>query len=119
MNHDVQLAYLGIEVPEPASLSTFFGDVIGLVPGEPAADGALTWRNDDKAHRVIVTPGPANDAAFIGFEAANAEVLGATVERLNAAGFAATDAGDAAARRVEQITRVDAPWGTPVEIVTG
>ena len=119
MNHDLQLAYLGIEVPEPASLSSFFGDVVGLVPGEPAGDGALTWRNDDKAHRVVVTPGAANDAAFLGFEAANADVLGATVARLNAAGFAVTDGSNAAPRRVERITRVDAPWGIPVEIVTG
>src|SRR5205085_11340801 len=119
MNHDLQLAYLGIEVPEPDRLSSFFGEVIGLVPGERVGDGAITWRNDDKAHRVIVTPGPANDVAFVGFEAANADVFAATVERLGAAGFAASDPADAAARRVEQITRLHAPWGTTVEIVTG
>ena len=28
-----------------------------------------TWRNDGKAHRVIVQQGSANDAAFVGFEA--------------------------------------------------
>ena len=115
----LQLAYLGLEVPEPASLSGFFGDVIGLVPGEPAVDGAPTWRNDDKAHRVIVTPGPANDAAFVGFEAADADAFAATVARLRAAGCAVTDSADAPARRVDQIARVDAPWGFPVEIVTG
>jgi 2,3-dihydroxybiphenyl 1,2-dioxygenase len=119
MNHDLQLAYLGIEVPDPASLSSFFGDVIGLVPGEPAGDGTLTWRNDDKAHRVIVKPGPVNDAAFVGFEAADTDVLNATVERLGGAGFAVRESTDAASRRVEQIKRVDAPWGVPVEIVTG
>lgn len=119
MNDDLQLAYLGIEVPDPASLSSFFGDVIGLVPGEPGADGALTWRNDGKAHRVIIQPGPANDAMFVGFEAATAEVLSTIAERLRAAGFALDDSGDAASRRVERLVRVDAPWGTPVEIVTG
>ena len=119
MNNDLQLAYLGIEVPDPSSLSSFFGDAIGLVPGEPAADGALTWRNDDKAHRVIVQPGPANDAAFVGLQAADATVLAAIVERLGDAGFAVEDSTDAASRRVEQITRVDAPWGVPIELVTG
>ena len=118
MNHDLQLAYLGIEVPDPAGLSGFFGDVIGLVPGEPAGDGVMTWRNDGKAHRVIVQPGPANDAVFVGFEAADADVLAATVERLRVAGFAVTDGPDAEVRRVEQIARIDAPWGVPVEIVT-
>ena len=119
MNHDLQLGYLGLEVPDPSSLSTFFGDVIGLIPGESAPDGVLTWRNDDKAHRLIVQPGPANDAVFIGFEAADAEALAATVERLRGAGFPVTDSPDANARRVEQIARVDAPWGVPVELVTG
>ena len=119
MNHDLQLAYLGIEVPDPSSLSGFFSDVIGLVPGELASDGAMTWRNDGKAHRIIVRPGPANDAAFVGFETSDPDVLAATVERLGFAGFGVTGSRDAGARRVAQIARVDAPWGVPVEIVTG
>jgi 2,3-dihydroxybiphenyl 1,2-dioxygenase len=119
VNHDLQLAYLGIEVPDPSSLSSFFGDVIGLVPGEPAAAGTLTWRNDDKAHRVIVQPGLLNDAAFVGFEATDADVFATIVDRLRAAGFAVHDSTDAASRRVEQLRRVDAPWGVPIEIVTG
>jgi len=119
VNHDLQLAYLGIEVPDPSSLSGFFSDVIGLVPGELASDGAMTWRNDGKAHRIIVRPGPANDAAFVGFETSDPDVLAATVERLGFAGFGVTGSRDAGARRVAQIARVDAPWGVPVEIVTG
>ena len=56
MRHDIELAYLGIEVPDPGSLTPFFAEVIGLLPGEQAApEGTVTWRNDDKAHRVIST----------------------------------------------------------------
>ena len=85
MRHDIELAYLGIEVPDPAALSPFFGDVIGLVPGEP--DGAtLTWRNDDAVQRILVEPGPANDATRIGFEATDAAAFAAVVERLRTAG---------------------------------
>jgi 2,3-dihydroxybiphenyl 1,2-dioxygenase len=119
VNRDLQLAYVGIEVPDPDSLSSFFGEVIGLVPGEPAGEGTTTWRNDDKAHRVIVQPGPANDAAFVGFEAAGADVFVSTIERIQAAGFAVTDGSAAEDRRVGRIARVDAPWGVPIEIVTG
>jgi hypothetical protein len=30
----LELAYLGIEVPDPALLTPIFADVVGLVPGE-------------------------------------------------------------------------------------
>lgn len=119
MTDEFQLAYLGIEVPDPAGLSGFFGEVIGLVPGEPAGDGVITWRNDDKAHRVIIQFGPANDAAFVGFEAADADVFAAMADRLRTAGFAVSASPAAETRRVDQIVRVDAPWGVPIEIVTG
>ena len=89
MHHPLQLAYLGLEVPDPSTLSAFFADVVGLVPGEGAPAGALAWRNDDKAQRVIVETGPANDAEFIGFDAGDDGALDALVARLDTAGFAA------------------------------
>jgi 2,3-dihydroxybiphenyl 1,2-dioxygenase len=117
----IEIAYLGLEVPDPSSLTSFFADVIGLVPGEPADEGAITWRNDDKAHRVIVEAGAANDAAFVGFEAVDAEAYDATVARLGAAGFAVAegDDDDRRRRRVGRLARATSPWGVAVEIVTG
>ena len=112
--NELELAYVGIEVPEPASLDGFFGEVIGLAPG----DAAHTWRNDGKVHRVIVRPGSTNDAAFVGFEATDADAFDRVVARLASAGFS-TDDGDAAERRVARLVRTDAPWGVPVEIVLG
>ena len=94
MNRQLEIAYLGIEVPDPATLAPFFGDVIGLVPGEPTADGAVTWRDDDRAQRVIVQAGPANDAVFVGFEATDAAAFDAIVARLRAAGATVTDGDD-------------------------
>lgn len=121
MPHALEIAYLGIEVPDPASLTAFFGEVIGLVPGEPTDDDSLTWRNDDRAHRLIVRPGPAGDAAFVGVEATDAAAFDATTARLRAAGFEVADAGedDARTRRVDRLARTTAPWGIPVEIVLG
>ncbi len=87
--NDLELAYLGIEVPDPASLSPFFGDVIGLVPGEPAQPaGTITWRNDDRAHRVFVQPGPAPGPASRGSP---------PVKLANVKGRAAIVVGDAVA----------------------
>jgi 2,3-dihydroxybiphenyl 1,2-dioxygenase len=121
MRPDLTLAYLGLEVPDPASLTPFFGDVVGLVPGEPTRDGSLTWRVDDRAHRLIVTSGPADDAAFVGFEAADDATFDRTVTRLQEAGFEVTAGSerDAADRRVRRLARTPAPWGVPVELTVG
>jgi 2,3-dihydroxybiphenyl 1,2-dioxygenase len=121
MQQEIELAYLGIEVPDPSSLTPFFGDVLGLVPGEPADGDATTWRNDDKAHRIVVQPGSANDAVFVGFEAVADDAFDRVVARLGAAGFetaVGTD-DDRRLRRVERLARVAAPWGVPVEVVSG
>jgi biphenyl-2,3-diol 1,2-dioxygenase len=117
---ELELAYLGLEVPEPDTLTPFFGDVIGLAPGEPIG-AAVTWRNDAKAHRLIVGPGLANDAVFIGLEATDDDAFDATKARLVSAGFDVVD-GDSTqrtARRVSRLARTPAPWGVSVELVTG
>jgi 2,3-dihydroxybiphenyl 1,2-dioxygenase len=113
----LQLAYLGVEVPDPAALGGFFGDVVGLVPG----DRPGTWRNDGKAQRIVVTEGPSADATFVGFEAAGPDSWAATVARLEAAGFPVTlgTSEEADARRVEQLASVESPWGVPVEVIHG
>jgi 2,3-dihydroxybiphenyl 1,2-dioxygenase len=118
MRHDLELAYIGLEVPAPDALSGFFADVVGLVPGE--SGDAMSWRNDHKAHRVIVTPGPANDATFVGIEASDAGAFDAAAERLRSAGFDLTEDGeDRTTRRVERLARTEAPWGVGVELVLG
>jgi 2,3-dihydroxybiphenyl 1,2-dioxygenase len=121
MRRELSLAYLGIEVPDPGSLTPFFGDVIGLVAGETGDDGTVTWRNDDKAHRVLVQPGPAADATFVGFEADDPAAFAAVVDRLEAAGHEVTEGGEAdcVARRVERLVRTATPWGVTVELVLG
>lgn len=121
MDHQLEIAYIGIEVPEPSSLAPFFGEVIGLVRGEPAGEGTATWRNDGAAHRVILQPGPANDAAYLGFSTADDAAFDATVARLAGAGFDVTagDEDDLSARRVRRLARTTSPFGVPVEIVEG
>ena len=121
MRHEIELGYLGLEVPDPSTLTPFFGEVIGLVDGEPAGGDAVTWRNDDKAYRIVVGAGPANDAAFLGFEAVDDEAFDAAYRRLAAAGFALADGTDAdlTARRVRRLARTTSPWGVKVELVVG
>ena len=69
MNADLEVAYLGVEVADPAAFGEFLTTIVGLIPGDPTSDGAATWRNDERVHRLLVKEGPANDASFVGFEA--------------------------------------------------
>src|SRR3954453_6837477 len=121
MERRIELAYLGIEVPDPETLTPFFGEVIGLVRGVPLPDGAQTWRDDDRAQRVIVERGPANDASYIGFEAVDDARFEAVVAQLTAAGHEVSDASEAdhARRRVDRLARTTAPWAVQVEIARG
>src|SRR4051812_37362228 len=114
---DLQVAYLGVEVPDTTALGAFLSDVVGLVPGE----GPDTWRNDSKSQRIIATEGPAADATVLGFEAADVDAWAATVARLEHAGYPAAAATDeeANARCVEQLAYIDAPWGVRVEVTHG
>jgi 2,3-dihydroxybiphenyl 1,2-dioxygenase len=121
MTVELEVAYLGIQVADPAGFGTFLQDVVGLVPGEPAAEGAATWRNDDRVQRIIIEEGPANDAVFVGLEAASPEAFERAVDRARMAGASVTQgpASDAGARRVKALARVETPWGVPFELVHG
>ncbi len=116
-----ELAYLGLDLADPAAMDAFLADVVGLVPGERTADGRSAWRNDDRVHRILVGEGEANDAAFVGIEAPDAAAYAAAVERARAAGATVTegDAATVAARGVAALTRVESPWGIPFELVHG
>jgi 2,3-dihydroxybiphenyl 1,2-dioxygenase len=121
VDHDLELAYLGLEVPDLAALTAFFAEVVGLIPGEPGPAGSTTWRNDDKAHRVFVREGPANDAVCLGVEATRPEAFDATTARLAGAGFEVQvgTEDEARSRRVGRLATVRAPWGVTVEVVHG
>jgi len=120
MKHELELGYLVLEVPDPDALTPVFSDVVGLVAGAAAEPRTRTWRNDQRVSRVIVTPGPANDAIAIGFEAVDADAFDATVARLRAAGVTLQEDTDEATHRdVPRLVRTQAPWGIDVDIVLG
>jgi 2,3-dihydroxybiphenyl 1,2-dioxygenase len=120
MHHQIEIGYLVLEIPEPDTLTPVLADVIGLTQGE--SDGAaLTWRDDDRAQRVVVQPGPTNDAVAVGFEAVDGAAFDATVDRLRRIGADVVEGtdDDVRARRVDRLVRTRAPWGVDVELVLG
>jgi 2,3-dihydroxybiphenyl 1,2-dioxygenase len=117
---DIELAYLAVEVADVAGVAAVLGGVAGMIPGQPV-DGTATWRNDDRAQRILVSEGPADDATAIGFALPSAAAAGEVASRLAAFGFPVEvgSEADCAARKVEGLWRTVAPWGVPVEIVYG
>ena len=121
MNVDIESAYIVLESSNPVAVNKYFGDVIGLMPGEPTATGAFTWRADGKAQRVVLTEGPANDATTIGFEVSSQAAFDATLARLHKLGLTPVPETSAQnkERRVAQMVKVPSPWGVDVEVVLG
>lgn len=120
MDHQIELGYLVLELPDPEQVSPVLADVVGLVPGEPV-DGARTWRVDDRAQRLVVGAGPANDAVAVGLEAVDGAAFDAAVGRLRGIGADVAEGtdDDRRRRRVERLARTRAPWGVDVEVVVG
>jgi 2,3-dihydroxybiphenyl 1,2-dioxygenase len=116
MEHQIELGYLVLEVPDPGTLASVFSNIVGLVPGEPTAAGTDTWRNDERANRVFVQAGPANDAIAIGLEAVDAAAFDGIIARLQGIGADLTE-GDGSDRRVQRLVRTATPWGVELEVV--
>lgn len=121
MNIEIESAYIVLESSNPAAVSAYLTDVVGLMPGEPTSQGAQTWRDDEKTQRVLLTQGASNDATCIGFEATSRESYDKVVSQLRNIGLTPVSGTEAEnqERRVDQMIRVTAPWGVEVEVVLG
>jgi 2,3-dihydroxybiphenyl 1,2-dioxygenase len=116
-----QLGYLGLEVSDVARWERFAVDLLGLAPARRGDDGSLALRMDDHEQRIVLHPGPADDLAYLGFEAASEaelEQIGAALVR---AGHAVSEGKPEteAARRVVRLLHVTDPSGIPVELYVG
>ena len=121
MAHQLEFAYIGVEVSDPAALGEMLTGMVGLLPGEVASDGSPTFRNDDRSRRVFIQEGPRNDCSVLGFEATSDEAFEKVAAQLEGAGFALTE-GDqdlAVARGVSRIAYADSPWRPRFELALG
>ncbi|RBQ19065.1 biphenyl 2,3-dioxygenase [Spongiactinospora rosea] len=115
-----ELGYVVYEVGDLPDWEHFGVELLGMQIGERTGDG-FTLRTDEKAHRWIITGGPADDLVATGYEVADDAALDELVGRLRDAGIEVTEGGDAlaAARKVERIFTTADPMGNRVELVTG
>ena len=81
----------------------------------------MRLRCDNRAQRIVVTRGEANDVTVFGWEVDDGAALDALVARVRAAGVdveAGTD-DEARARRVAHLVKLRDPAGHPLEVVCG
>jgi 2,3-dihydroxybiphenyl 1,2-dioxygenase len=114
----LRLAYIGIEASRLDKWQDF-GDLIGLqtIPSPEA----LFMRMDEKARRLILTEGSADDHVFSGFEVESVDEFARAVERLKRADIAFTEGDDVGAelRAVERYVAFHDPEGLRHEIAYG
>lgn len=115
-----ELAYVVYEVSDLADWEHFGVSLLGMQLGERLDDG-FTLRTDQKAHRWVITEGPADDLVRTGYEVESDAALDELVATLAAAGVEVSEGDDAlaAARKVDRLVLVADPMGNQIELVTG
>ena len=118
MDHQLEFAYAGLEVEDVDALEELLVDVVGLMPGDLPAVGRRTYRNDDRAARVFVDEGPADDCTLLGFVATDGAAFDAAAARLGTAGFPLSEgtAEEAATRGAGRLAYGSTPWGARFEL---
>jgi 2,3-dihydroxybiphenyl 1,2-dioxygenase len=121
MTDSIALAYTLVEGREIDAFDAFATAVLGLQRGLPPAPGHTAYRLDDKAQRIVVRHGPADDLVAAGFEAASPSAFAAAVDRARAAGVATHlgSAEEARLRRVAQFVWFTDPEGNRIELCHG
>lgn len=121
MDQSMSLGYVGVEVSDPEQFGEFLGSVLGLQPGAPTTDGGSTWRMDEKAQRIIVHTGDADDLAYAGFLGRDEAAYHRLVERVRATGAQVMPGTEEQrqARRVNELSYTTAPWGSRIELAWG
>jgi 2,3-dihydroxybiphenyl 1,2-dioxygenase len=116
-----QLGYLGFEVKDPAAWEKFGTQVLGLLVGKREDDGGFSLRMDKYAQRFFITPGGADDLAFVGWQVEDEAELTAVADRVRKSGREVTEASpeDARKRGVTRLLRFVDPGGIPSELFVG
>lgn len=113
------LGYFGFEVSDLAAWRRYATEFLGLMETE-GPNGSLRYRYDERAWRIGVAEGAADDLAYAGFEVAGAAGLDALLARLESLGIpAARDAALAHARGVTELAVCNDPTGLQIELYYG
>jgi 2,3-dihydroxybiphenyl 1,2-dioxygenase len=111
----VRMGYALVESNKLEDWLRFTRDALGV--DAAMHDGALVCRLDEHARRLVVSPGPLEDVAALGYQIADHASLEIVLQRLQRRGVAVEDgdARGAALRGVEHYWRCIGPKGLPLE----
>jgi 2,3-dihydroxybiphenyl 1,2-dioxygenase len=107
----LSLGTLVFEVSNLAAWRSFATDMLGLPAPIEHADGSLGFRIDDRAQRLVVKPGTADDLVGIGLECRDELALDRLATALADAGYEAT--------RCDRRVRTTDPSGLAIDLFVG
>jgi len=116
----MELGYIGFEVADVEAWSRLCTDVIGLMPAAENTDGSIGFRMDERAQRLFLRQGGADDVCALGLCAESIDEYTTTLARL-AANHVDTEtlsAAVASARGAERGVRLSGPYDVPIEFTT-
>jgi 3,4-dihydroxy-9,10-secoandrosta-1,3,5(10)-triene-9,17-dione 4,5-dioxygenase len=115
------LGYVVIEATDVARWRKFAVDVLGLMEGQPGADGSVRFRIDERPFRISVIPGKKDRFISCGWEFRDAAELTQTIAALRAARIEVREgtAAEAENRAVRQIAFCADPCGNQLELFHG
>ena len=121
MNESIPLAYTLVEGRAVDAFDAFATDILGLQRAASPGPGTTAYRLDEKAQRILVRQGDADDLVAAGFEAPSEAAFVAAIERARAAGASpqAGSADEARLRKVAEFVWFADPEGNRVELCRG
>ncbi|BBZ36373.1 biphenyl-2,3-diol 1,2-dioxygenase [Mycolicibacterium confluentis] len=115
------LGYVSIQASDIERWRQFAFDVLGFAQGSGPDPDSLYLRMDERAARIIVTPGDTDKIVTVGWEVRDRAALGDVARALDSAGVAYKELSlaEADVRRVEQVIAFEDPAGNSVEVFHG
>jgi 2,3-dihydroxybiphenyl 1,2-dioxygenase len=115
------LGYLLFEVSDLEAWDRFLTEVVGVERGETLGEDLRAYRTDERAARILLRRGPADDVTALGFEVESKQAMHELSTHARSAGHPVEPGTDeqAAARGVAGFVRTYEPGGVAIEIFHG
>ena len=115
------LGYVTVQATDLPRWRRFAFDVLGFATGHGPDPESLYLRMDERAARIVVSPGDTDKIVTVGWEVRDGRDLDEVKRRLEAAGtpYKELSLAEADLRRVEQVIAFEDPAGTALEVFHG